>query len=290
MDGYELLEENRKSIIERFSNRDKVKRYFDINKNHHFVTGPEDISIHGIGEEVMNDLDELFKLYNLEAVYLNSATEINHGTWWYSMTELNNDDLNNYLPIFFKEFSVYPVTFIRKLGLNKIYFVNSLIFSTNTYSQYRAAVPDYSYSTMAMIYCCKEQSQIYIKNVIHHELFHFIDYIEDGLLYGPDPDWESLNTPNFTYGDGGANNRVWKPLELGVQGFLNFYSTTGVEEDKAEIFSFLMNSPDKIGNHECHIINKKLEKIINLLERFDSLGVNQNFWKELMNFRENYYN
>jgi len=52
---------------------------------------------------------------------------------------------------------------------------------------------------MAMVYCCKERSFSHIRTVIHPEFFHFIDYIEDGNIYGPDPEWEMLNTPDFKY-------------------------------------------------------------------------------------------
>lgn len=236
----------------------------------------------------MMDISSLFELYGIEAVFLQTNTNINHSSWWYDCTPLKDGDLDLYLPLFFREFSLYPVSLIKASKLEKVYFVNSLTFSTNSYSQYRASVPDYCHDVMGMVYCCKETSLDYIRNVIHHEFFHFIDYIEDGKIYESDPEWEGLNTPDFKYGNGGAMNREWKPLSSDVRGFLNFYSTTGIEEDKAEIFSHMMNFPEKVIDTQCEILNAKFKNIKNLFQRFDPYGVgNELFWEHILLFRTN---
>lgn len=284
---WEDLENKKSEIVKRFLDREKVQIYFDIIKSVEILNNDHLNAIKGIGEEVKNDITDLFEIYKIDMIYLCQPITINHTIWWYDMTPLSEDSLDFYLPLFFREFSLYPVSTIRISGLKFIYLTESLIFSTDSYSQYRAAVPDYTRDTMAMIYCCKERGIEYIKNVIHHEYFHFIDYMDDGIIYGSDPEWESLNKEVFIYGSGGANNRDWMPLNPAIKGFLNYYSTTGIEEDKAEVFSFMMTQPALIRNHPDEIILSKFKYILAMLESFDpDAFVNTDFWDWLKLLRE----
>jgi hypothetical protein len=282
------IENDKAEIIERFNNRDIVKVYFDLlNQKQHNSKEFSDI-IQGISNEVITDLNDLFNIYGIKPIFLESPLSINHSTWWYDCLPLEDEDLDFFLPLFFKEFSLYPISLIKNSQLKNVYFVNSLIFSTHAFSQYRASVPDYSDDVMSMIYCCKERGVDYIKNVIHHEFFHFVDFIEDKKIYGPDPDWEILNEPDFKYGSGGAMNREWKPLSPEIRGFLNFYSTTGIEEDKAEIFSHMINFPEIVVETKCEILKGKFDYIRNLLERFDPDGIGKkDFWETLLLYRLN---
>ena len=118
------------------------------------------------------------------------------------MEALSENNCDSYLPIFFHEFSLYPISYIKKSQIKFFYFTNTLTFSAETYSQYRAAVPDYCDDTMALNYCCKETLSSYIRNIIHHEFFHFVDYIEDYKIYDSDPKWEACNESCFKYGNG----------------------------------------------------------------------------------------
>jgi hypothetical protein len=87
----------------------------------------------------------------------------------------------------------------------------------------------------------------FLRRLVHHEVFHFIDLADDGVVRR-DARWESLNERFFVYGDGGRSTRDPRATSLTdtLPGFLNAYSLSGVEEDKAEVFSFLMTSPREV--------------------------------------------
>jgi hypothetical protein len=287
--NYDELENIRSHIVERFYKRSRVVEYLNLTQ---IVTRREELystllnEYEGIGEEVKEDISELFKAYGIKEVYIYDQKLFFHDTWWYECNGLKETDLDFYLPLFFKEFSLYPVSCIKASKLEYVYFCNDLIFTTNEFSQQRAAVPDYCPDQMAMIYSCGEACTNYCIRVIHHEYFHFIDYIDDYKIYGPDPEWEELNTPHFKYGNGGAMNRTHKELSPDIDGFLNFYSTTGIEEDKAEIFAHLFLYPDCFENEKNPILLKKFIFIKNLISNFDKQGMGQsNFWENLKKFR-----
>lgn len=78
-------------------------------------------------------------------------------------------------------------------------------------------------------------------HIIHHEFYHYWDLKEDGS-YADDSEWSALNTSGFRYGNGGRFNT--SPNASGWTsnhpGFLNEYSRSGVDEDKAEIWGALL--------------------------------------------------
>ena len=77
-------------------------------------------------------------------------------------------------------------------------------------------------------------------------MFHFVDFVDDGLLSG-DEAWERLNRPGFVYGGGGRFMRDPGSARFtdALPGFVSRYAMSAVEEDKAEVFSFLMTAPRK---------------------------------------------
>ena len=82
--------------------------------------------------------------------------------------------------------------------------------------------------------------------VLHHEFFHYIDYADDQSY--DDDEWEGLNQKGFKYGNGGDSEREWVKLDKNTRGFINHYSTTALEEDRAEIYQYLIKE-DKKGNN-----------------------------------------
>jgi hypothetical protein len=284
------MENKKLQIINRFYNRTKVKTYLTLlSENSDIINYSWKNKIYNLSEEVKEDISDLFRLYTtkLEALYLYEELIIFHKTWEYECSPLQENDLDFFLPIFFQEFSLYPISLISKSKLKSVYYCHCLKFSTGEYSQYRAAVPDYTDKVMSMIYCCKEKSVKYIRNVIHHEFFHFLDYVEDGKIYGKDLIWESYNLIDFEYGKGGCYERQWKPLNQDKKEFLNFYSTTGIEEDKAEIFSFMMLNCKKIQDVQNQSLKKKFENIKYMMQKFDKEGFgNDKFWEVLMRLRD----
>lgn len=146
--------------------------------------------------------------------------------------------LARYLTLFVPEFQLYPADLIRRTKLKRLVFCENLAFA----GQLRTALPDFEHDTLYYDVARGAENPAYQRKVIHHEYYHLIDLRDDGRLYR-DERWAALNTAGFKYGTGGKNAQ--EVADTGTltdkyPGFLNHYSTTGVEEDKAEVFALLM--------------------------------------------------
>ncbi len=242
------------------------KKIFALKK----ITEEMEFEFSGLFDMIKSEYEEISKRFGIKFFIPDSNFEIDLKSFKLECLPCNQVDIDLYIPLFIMEILLYPNSFIKKLKLKQFVFINSLNFCTLEYQQYRAACPEY-YKTMSLYYCAKERYSNYIRTVIHHELFHYVDFIHDGTYY--DSKFSKFNLPGFKYGRGGAYEREWKPLNPETKGFLNFYSTTGIEEDKAEIYQFLMVSPTRAFKHEDEIINKKVFYIANFLKEFDQEGM-----------------
>ena len=141
-----------------------------------------------------------------------------------------------------------------------------------------------------MIYCAKETDLTYARTVLHHELFHFFE-AKNGSLYQKDLSWMRFNPKEFCYGEGGYKNRKYKRLEKKYEKyFVNEYSQSGIEEDKAEIFRWMITTNtgrvDLIIKKKYPLI-KKCNMIKQILNDFDDKGFHQekgNFWEKTYMF------
>jgi hypothetical protein len=114
--------------------------------------------------------------------------------------------------------------------------------------QLRAAIPDWEHNTLYIDTQRGAKSRGYPEHVLHHEFFHLIDHADDGDVYR-DEKWSALNPTGFRYGNGGVNAQTTRntgALTDTIPGFLTHYATTGVEEDKAELFAFSITHKDYI--------------------------------------------
>ncbi|AMV31211.1 hypothetical protein VN12_03770 [Pirellula sp. SH-Sr6A] len=187
-----------------------------------------------------------------------------------------------YASIFVPEFSRYPVEFVRRTGLKRIVLCEALSFS----GQLRTALPDFENQTLYLDIARGANNTVYARTVIHHEFFHLVDYADDGNVYR-DEEWASLNPSSFRYGDGGKNaqsNRNTSVLTNRYPGFLNHYSTTGVEEDKAEIFANLIIRPAYLETavQTDPLLASKVTRMKRLLSRF-SKDLDESFWTAARN-------
>jgi hypothetical protein len=184
--------------------------------------------------------------------------------------------VENYAPILAAELARYPAAFLRKTKLVKIVLARRLKFA----GQERAAIPDFQNNVLHLDVLQGNWNQIFQRTVIHHELFHVVDWRDDGKLY-EDKDWKKLNPPRFRYGKGGKSargNDQW-PLDSSLKGFLNKYSMSGVEEDKAEIYANLMVRPNVVRRRarKDSVLAKKITAMKRLLYAF-SRSMDRNFW------------
>lgn len=135
------------------------------------------------------------------------------------------------------EWSKYPVDWIRATKLKDMIFVTTLTVSGQT----RAAMPDVGGWDM---YYDVRYSGDYAREVIHHEFDHLLTASYFGTYWPSDPTWQSYNPTGFSYGNGGSScyvNLGSCPSTLHpVPGFVDFYATTDIAEDKAELYAYLM--------------------------------------------------
>jgi len=77
---------------------------------------------------------------------------------------------------------------------------------------------------------------------VHHELYHLVEQRLFGDFYYRDPAWLALNPEGLKYGQGGATayGGVFHNLGHPAAGLVSRYAQFGPEEDKAEVFGWLM--------------------------------------------------
>jgi hypothetical protein len=108
----------------------------------------------------------------------------------------------------------------------------------------------------------------------HHEFFHVVDFAINGQAYNRDAGWALLNGPDFR---GYRGEDGWSMLgqaaaapRTDLPGFLTLYSTSSVQEDKAEVFSFLIADPAFLQRRmeKDPVIAKKVKYLKRVLRRF----------------------
>lgn len=175
--------------------------------------------------------------------------------------------LLKYLRLFRREFNKYPKEFIRESRLKWVVFVKDLSIS----GQLRTAVPDYKKEILFLDFARGTHSTIYQRHVIHHEFYHMIEEQFNGDAYWKDPNWAKFNDKNFKYGKGGATvqgqSNVYE-LTHPKKGFINLYSMSALEEDKAEIFASLFVKAESRKIAKCVKKDDILRKKVRYMKTF----------------------
>lgn len=145
--------------------------------------------------------------------------------------------LKSYGELFIDEWAKYPKSLITASKLKYI----ALVKNFATQGVYRAAGPDPFGEAM---YYDVGFSGDYAREVVHHEFDHLIEYNIFNSYHHSDPAWLSYNPPGFNYGNGGAScyqpNNSCLSGEHPIPGFVTGYGASAIEEDKAEIYAYLM--------------------------------------------------
>ena len=284
---YENMENH--DILKSFLSKPLVQTYFNElfrpNKN---IKTFQYQKIKGIFTEMKSDMDALFKRFKIKYKIPSSKFKIKTFSYKIESNPCENEDLDMFIPLFFLEFLIYPKSFIKNSKIKQIIFVHDIQFTTPFYSQERAGCPEYQ-QTKSLILAAAERNFLYIRIVMHHEFFHYVDWIDDNSY--EDEVFEKLNEPNFKYGNGGEFEREWIKLDKGTKGFINHYSTTGLEEDRAEIYQYLIGDPDEALNNKDEIVRKKVKRIQEFVNKFDPNGMgnkSNNFWGNLIDFRRKF--
>jgi hypothetical protein len=202
-----------------------------------------------------------------------------HGDdYWVRGKPASPAELTAYEPVFVKEWSLYPPSYVQKAHLHRIVFAAALSMD----GQLRAAVPACDADTMYYDPALGSYDPHYQRAVIHHEFFHFIDSRMKSLTY--DPEWAKLNPTGFHYGSGGAQMRTSGVGRLTdkIPGFLTLYGTSAIEEDKAELFAHMVVDgayvKDRAGKDP--VLAQKIALLRSRLSNFDP-AMGDEFWKKI---------
>lgn len=174
--------------------------------------------------------------------------------------DAGEDELIQYLDLLGREFSKYPQGYLRQSQALTIILGRDLNFC----GQPRAAIPDpYKKQLFLSVNgAFKIKSERYLAHVMHHELHHLTEYSMWKNMTFDWHEWISLNGDGFCYGKGGADaysEYIAKGTDFYSpnnphQGFINLYSLTGDEEDRAELMAFIMT------DYERPMIEELLQK------------------------------
>jgi hypothetical protein len=191
----------------------------------------------------------------------------------------NRDELQDYVQIFTSEFALYPLDVVRRSQLKTVVLCCDLTLDGHP----QGGFPEYEHATLFLNIDSGLYDKTYLRRAVHHEFFHVIDYLDDGNVY-EDERWARLNPPKFGYGGGGRSARDLPETLLLTDkfpGFLNHYSTTGVEEDKAELFANLIVDVDHVEDRakQDPVLQDKVKLLKALLERFCP-EMNDKFWQD----------
>ncbi|PLW94684.1 MAG: hypothetical protein C0592_02115 [Marinilabiliales bacterium] len=207
-------------------------------------------------------------------------------TWEIGYTladETNYEKLYTYILLFDEEFSKYPSSFIDKTNLEGVVFAHSLSIS----NQYRTAIPDYYNEILLLDFIRGDYNKVYQRHVIHHEFYHMIEEEFNGNAYWKDPEWSELNADGFKYGAGGSSVQGHSNVYSYThphEGFINLYSESAIEEDKAEMFAtlFVKEEFDKLNEWipSDAILMAKMDYMMNFLKTIDG-AFSEEYWEEL---------
>ena len=193
-----------------------------------------------------------------------------------------------YTPLFVQEFSLYPPSLVRRSGLSRVVFCENLSFN----GQPRNAIPDFEHNDLYLETTRGSFAPDYMQTVIHHEFFHLIDYRDDGVVYGDDS-WAAINASSMRYGTGGRNaqhRREGSMLASSCPGFLDSYATTGVEEDKAELFANMIVNSTAVSDlaRSDPVLAAKVDRMKQLMHEFCP-DMNDGFWAKAARLDRRYW-
>ncbi len=200
-----------------------------------------------------------------------------------NLTEKDAAELRKYAFILASEFNKYPKSYVAKVGLRRIALVKNLALDKVEI----AASPDYKKDVLYLDIFGGKTTEAYRRHVIHHEFYHLTEEQLNGDAFFRDPEWAALNDPDFAYGKGGitARGRDETALNNPRRGFINKFSMSGLEEDKAEIYAALFVGDErkkilKMADDDP-IILSKIGLMKEALQKW-CLELNEAFWHKLL--------
>ncbi len=184
------------------------------------------------------------------------------------LTAAKQADIERYLPLLAEELRLLGKPLLQRLDVKQIVLCGGMKLGEVV----RGAIPRPSASVMYYDVAWGNWSPVYQRRCVHHELFHYLDERDDGQLWR-DPAFAKLNPKDFKYGNGGASAQGDSSASLPSEthpGFLTPYARSGVEEDKAEVFSFLLVDPTYVAQRCAtdKVLQQKVDFVRALLLKY----------------------
>ena len=196
------------------------------------------------------------------------------------------DRLRDYLPMLAEELAVYPTELMVQVQLNHVVLCTHLSLD----AKQTVGLVDFGRGDLYLDVNYLGVNPAYARKTIHHEFFHLLDNQSRGNK-GEDADWAALNPPEFRYGEGGraalSNPNITTEFSDLTPGFLSRYSTSDVEEDKAEVFAFLIVRPNSVAERvrSDPVVRAKVARIKAQLIAF-SPDMDNSFWERVNRVRK----
>lgn len=218
-------------------------------------------------EQLVASMNQKLKKYGV-SVTLSPSKEVVQSLSWSVLSSADIASLQQFSDYLTQEFSKYPTDLVTNSGLKTVGLVKKLVVD----NQERAAAP--SPYTTAMIYdvnAMVNAGSEYAREVISHEYWHYLDFAMQGTFYYLDSAWTACNPKGFSYGAGGAStyepgsgySAAFHPSTA----FITAYSKYGIEEDRAEMFGWLMYSPTKVKSLNDTGINCKIKRLTTIVHQ-----------------------
>lgn len=180
-------------------------------------------------------LSTLSETYGIDIVHPPARFSGQTEFGWIRGEAATTDDLARYVPLFAREFSLYPAQLVKKSKLARVVLCRNLSFRGKN----QAATADCLRATLYFdASLAQAETARYACVAVHHEFFHQLDFADDGDV-SQDAEWSSLNPAGFVYGQEPRKGATaTAEFTQSLPGFLTQYSLTAVEEEKADIFAY----------------------------------------------------
>lgn len=154
-------------------------------------------------------------------------------------TPADRQRLQRLLSIVLPALERHPAALYERVQVRRIELVKDLVVA----GQRRLAMP--APERDSVVYADNGHEVLCLAGMelrTHHELYHVIEHRLFKDFYYRDPQWIALNPPGLDYGQGGATayGKGFQNLGHPGEGLVSRYAKYGSEEDKAEVFGWLM--------------------------------------------------
>jgi hypothetical protein len=226
--------------------------------------------------DAREELSRLSKKYGI-SISTAAPFPIDVGSGVINARSFNEEHLKSYVPLLLDEWTLYPPQLVKRMGLWNIVLGEGLTYR----GQERAGIPDYVARTLYLDIDRDRLIEAERRSTIHHEFFHLLDRL--GGLRSENQDWATLNPAGFRYGTGGEAAQkaiLIARVDLNLKGFINPYCMTAVEEDKAEMFAFMMVNGKEVEERAATdpVLHAKMLRMKELLHQLCP-EANEDFWQ-----------